>query len=39
MKAAITAGQVSDYTGYDEMADDDLPGCRVLIADKSLPRT
>ncbi|MET4702039.1 transposase [Constrictibacter sp. MBR-5] len=34
MKAAVTAGQVSDYTGYDEMADEDLPDCRVLIADK-----
>lgn len=34
MKAAITAGQVSDYTGYAETVDADLPSTRVLIADK-----
>ena len=34
MKAAITAGQVSDYSGYAETVDDDLPETKVLIADK-----
>lgn len=34
MKAAITAGQVSDYTGYADTADADLPATRVLIADR-----
>lgn len=34
MKAAITAGQVSDYTGYEDTLDADLPATRVLIADK-----
>ena len=34
MKAAITPGQASDYVGYPETIDDDLPPARVLIADK-----
>ncbi len=34
MKVAITAGQVSDYIGYDDVMDDDLPPPKVLIADK-----
>ena len=34
MKAEITPGQVSDYKGYDEVMDDDLPQPKVLIADK-----
>jgi transposase len=34
MKAEITAGQVSDYVGYDDVMDDDLPPPKVLIADK-----
>ena len=34
MKAAITAGQISDYDGYDEVTDAELPTTRVLIADK-----
>lgn len=34
MKAAITAGQVSDYTGYQDTADAALPATRVLIADR-----
>lgn len=34
MKAAITAGQVSDYIGYDDTVDADLPPAKVLIADK-----
>ena len=35
MKAEITAGQVSDYRGYDLVMDDnDLPTPKVLIADK-----
>jgi transposase len=34
MKAAITAGQVSDYTGYEDTADAGLPPTKVLIADK-----
>ncbi len=34
MKAGITAGQVSDYHGYDEVMDDDLPQPKVLIANK-----
>ena len=34
MKAEITAGQVSDYIGYDDVMDDDLPPPKVLIADK-----
>ncbi len=34
MKAEITGGEVSDYKGYDALADDDLPTARVLIADK-----
>lgn len=28
MKAAVTAGQVSDYRGYDAVIDDDLPPAR-----------
>lgn len=34
MKAAVTAGQVSDYSGYAETVDGDLPETKVLIADK-----
>ena len=34
MKAEITAGQVSDYRGYDAVMDDDLPQPKVLMADK-----
>jgi len=34
MKAALTAGQISDYSGYARTADADLPATRVLIADK-----
>ena len=34
MKAEITAGQVSDYRGYDAVMDDDAPPPKVLIADK-----
>jgi len=34
MKAAITPGQVSDYIGYGDTTDADLPPARVLIADK-----
>lgn len=34
MKASVTAGQVSDHTGYDATADEDLPTCKVLVADK-----
>jgi len=34
MKAAITPGQVSDYTGYGDTIDADLPPAKVLIADK-----
>jgi len=34
MKVEITAGQVSDYIGYDDVMDDDLPPPKVLIADK-----
>lgn len=34
MKAEITGGEVSDYKGYDALADDELPTARVLIADK-----
>jgi len=34
MKAEVTGGEVSDYKGYDVLADDDLPTARVLIADK-----
>lgn len=34
MKAALTAGQVSDYIGYDDTIDANLPPVRVLIADK-----
>ena len=34
MKAEITAGQVSDYRGYDVVMDDDLPQAKVLMADK-----
>ncbi|MEM9784792.1 MAG: IS5 family transposase [Pseudomonadota bacterium] len=33
-KAAITAGQASDYAGYADTIDADLPPARVLIADK-----
>ena len=34
MKAVITAGQVFDYDGYDDLLDGALPAPRVLIADK-----
>ena len=34
MKAALTPGQASDYTGYPDTVDDELPPARVLIADK-----
>ena len=34
MKAEVTAGQVSDYRGYDAVMDDDLPQPKVLMADK-----
>lgn len=34
MKVALSAGQVSDYTGYDALTDADLPEPKVLIADK-----
>ena len=34
MKAEITAGQVSDYRGYDAVMDDDLPQPKVLMADR-----
>jgi len=34
MKAAITCGQVSDYTGYGDTIDADLPPAKVLIGDK-----
>ena len=34
MKVALSAGQTSDYTGYDALTDSDLPAPKVLIADK-----
>ena len=34
MKAEITGGEVSDYKGYDALADEDLPAAKVFIADK-----
>ena len=34
MKAEITAGQVSDYIGYGDVMEDDLPPPKVLIPDK-----
>lgn len=34
MKATLTGGQVSDYTGYGDTVDADLPPAKVLIADK-----
>ena len=34
MKVDITAGQVSDYRGYDAIMDNDLPQPKVMIADK-----
>ena len=34
MTAALTPGQASDYTGYPDTVDDELPPARVLIADK-----
>jgi transposase len=34
MKAGVTAGQISDYTGYAQTVDADLPPAKVLIADK-----
>ncbi len=34
MKAEVTAGQVSDYRGYDAVMHDDLPQPKVLMADK-----
>ena len=34
MKAEVTAGQVSDYRGYDAVMDDDLPQPKELMADK-----
>jgi len=34
MKAEITGGEASDYTGYDILVDEDLPAAKVFIADK-----
>lgn len=34
MRAEITGGQVSDYKGYDLLADEDLPASKVTIADR-----
>lgn len=34
MKAEITGGQASDYTGYDLLQDEDRPKAKVFIADK-----
>ena len=34
MKAEVTGGQVSDYRGYDEVMDHDLPQPKVLMADR-----
>lgn len=34
MRAEITGGEVSDYKGYDLLADDDLPPSRLIIADR-----
>lgn len=34
MKAEVTRGQVSDYRGYDDVMDDQLPQSKVLFADK-----
>lgn len=34
MKAAISPGQASDFTGFEAIDDPDLPPAKVLIADK-----
>ncbi len=34
MRAELTAGQTSDYEGYDLLHDEDLPPAKVLLADK-----
>ena len=34
VRAEITGGQVSDYKGYDALADDDVPAAKVVIADR-----
>jgi hypothetical protein len=34
MKVALSAGQTSDYRGYDALTDSELPAPKVLIADK-----
>ena len=34
MKAEITGGEVSDYSGFDTLLDADLPQAKVMIADK-----
>jgi transposase len=34
IRAEITGGEVSDYKGYDVLADEDLPAGKVLIADR-----
>ena len=33
MKVALSAGQTSDYRGYDALTDSELPAPKVLIAD------
>ena len=34
IRAEITGGEVSDYKGFDELMDDDMPAAKVFIADK-----
>ena len=34
MKAEITPGRVSDYSGYDAVMDNELPQPKVLLADR-----
>jgi transposase len=34
MRAELTAGQTSDYVGYELLQDEDLPPAKVLLADK-----
>ena len=34
MKAGITTGQVSDYSGYDAVMHNDLPQPKILLADR-----
>ena len=30
----MTGGQISDYKGFDELVDDELPAARVFLADR-----